>query len=129
MDTVLETLQEINKDITSLQKYRNNGLVQTLLNYSLVPQMKFILPEGTPPFKSNEMSHVQTKGIFWQEIKKFGTYTREDMRGIQREQIFIQALEALDGESQKILLAIKDQNLSSLFPNITLDNVTKELTK
>lgn len=125
MDTVLETLTEINKDMTQIMKHKNNQMLQLLLEHALLPQYKFKLPEGIPPFKVNEMNHVQTKGIFWQEIKKFGTYLREDVRQIQREHIFIQALEALDGESQKILLAIKDQTLDQLFPNITLENLKK----
>ena len=125
METVYDTLSDINKDINAIKKPENwnNNFLKILLGHSYLPEHKFLLPEGEPPFKANEMSHIQTKGIFWQEIKKFGTYTRKEVKTIQRERIFIQALEALDGQSQQILLAVKEQKLDSIFPNITYESL------
>lgn len=125
METVFDTLSDIDKDIENIKKPENwsNSYLKILLDHAFLPELKFNLPEGVPPYKVNEMSPTQTKGIFWQEIKKFGTYTRTDVKAIQRERIFIQALEALDGQSQQILLAVKDQTLPKLFPNITFEKL------
>jgi hypothetical protein len=126
METVYDTLSDINKDINAIKKPENwnNNFLKILLKHAFLPEHKFLLPVGEPPYKVNEMNPIQTKGIFWQEIKKFGTYTRSEVKTIQRERIFIQALEALDGQSQQILLAVKEQNLYKLFPNLTRENLT-----
>lgn len=123
MLTVYETLKDIDSDITRLQEYWGNQYLRNILEHAFIPEMKFILPEGVPPYQDKGMSYMQTKGIFWQEARKMYTYCRADIKPLQRESMFIQALEALDSDSQKILIAIKEQTLDKLFPNITYDKL------
>lgn len=121
MLTIHETLTDINKDIKVLRQPENwnNNYLRNVLEHAFIPEKKFILPEGTPPFKVNGLSGVETKGTFWQEARKMASYCRADLKPIRREAMFIMALEALDKESATIMLAIKEQTLSNLFPNIT----------
>jgi hypothetical protein len=121
MLTIGETLADINKDINELRKHAGNQYLRNVFECAFLPEKKFLLPEGVPPFKINGLSSVETKGTFWQEARKFYTYLRPDLKPIIRERNFIQALEALDKESVGIMLSIKEQTLTALYPNITFE--------
>lgn len=125
MLTIHELLTDINKDINVLRHPDNwnNNYLRNVLEHAFKPEKKFILPEGTPPFKTNGLSGVETKGSFWQEARKMATYSRADLKPIRRESMFIQALESLDKDSVAILLAVKEQELVKLFPNITREKL------
>ena len=99
--------------------------LRNIIEHAYIPEKKFLLPEGVPPFKTNGLSGVETKGTFWQEARKIATYARSDLKPINRERLFIAALEALDKDSVAILLAVKEQNLETLFPNITRATLTE----
>lgn len=124
MLTIGETLGDINKDIKNLNEHKDNQYLRNVLEHAFFPEKKFLLPEGTPPFKTNGLSSVETKGTFWQEARKMATYARADLKPVNRERLYISALEALDKESVGIFLAIKEQTLSSLYPNITRESLT-----
>ncbi len=126
MLTIHETLSDINKDITKIREHSQNGYLRTLFEHAFIPSKKLLLPEGTPPFKKSTITEVESKGLFWQEARKLGNFCRSDVKPFRRETLFIAALEALDEKSAAILLAVKDQCLSDLYPNITLESLTKE---
>lgn len=44
---------------------------------------------------------------------------REDITNVRREQLFIQLLEGLNPAEAAIVIAIKDQDLTPLYPNLT----------
>lgn len=121
MLTIGETLGDINKDIKELKKHEGNTFLRNVFEHAFVPEKKFLLPEGLPPFKTNGLSSVETKGTFWQEARKFYTYCRADLKPFIRERNFLQALEGLDKESVGIMIAIKEQTLTDLYPNITVE--------
>jgi curli biogenesis system outer membrane secretion channel CsgG len=60
-----------------------------------------------------------TPANFFQETRKFYVFNRKDLPKLRREQLFIQLLEALHPSEAKIIVAMKDQNLNSLYNNIT----------
>lgn len=123
MLTLHETLTDINKDINAIKlaEHWNNSFLRNVLEHAFDPAKKFVLPEGTPPHKTNGLSGVETKGVVWQEARKFDIYRRAELKAIRRESMFIQALESFDKDSVAILLAVKEQNLDTVYPNITLD--------
>lgn len=125
MLTIHEALTDINKDINQINsaEHRGNSYLRNVIEHAFIPEKKFILPEGTPPYKTNGLSGVETKGTFWQEARKMATYTRADLKPFNRERLFISALEALDKDSVAIFLAIKEQTLDTLFPNITREKL------
>ena len=125
MDSITEVLSDIDKDINTLKTiHSKNNYLRILLEHALIPDKKFCLPEGNPPFKSKAgLTPTETKGSFWQEARKLDVYTRKDIKPLRLETLFIQALEGVDAESAKILLAVKDQTLDKIYPNITLENL------
>lgn len=127
MLTLHETLSDINKDINAIKlaEHWNNSFLRNILEHAFIPEKKFILPEGTPPYKVNGLSGVETKGVVWQEARKLAIYARADLKPIRRESMFIQALESFDKDSVAVFLALKEQNLDSLYPNITREKLTE----
>ena len=119
MKYVTEILEEINKDTSKLEQYKTNNLVKMMFEYAFIPEKKFDLPEGAPPFKGDAAPIGMSPGNFLQEVRRFYIFTKErQLPKVRKEQLFIQLLENIHPSEAKVLLAIKDQNLNSLYPNI-----------
>lgn len=120
---ITELLKEINDDPSLLQttykKVGNGGPLAVFFKHAFTAQGKFLLPEGEPPFKPNPNPIGMTPAIFQQEINKLYVFCRADLKPAKRETIFVQLLEAIHPSEAKVLLAIKDQTLPTLYPNIT----------
>ena len=122
MEMISDLLRDIDKDITAAFKHKGNKYFRNAMEAAFVPAKKFLLPEGTPPYKEMKGESVQLGG-FWMVANKMYVYTRADLKPSKRESLFIQDLEILSKEDATILVAIKDQKLTNLFPNITYDSL------
>lgn len=121
-----EILEEVNKDISALKKYTDNIALKIMFQYAFIPEKKFDLPEGDPPFKPDAAPLGMTPSNFIQEIRRWYIFTREKvLPKVRKEQLFIQLLESVHPSEAKVLLAIKDQKLTSLYKNITSDVVSQ----
>lgn len=120
---VTEVLKEINDDPSLLQstyqKQGDGGPLGLIFKHAFQSNMKFKLPEGTPPFKKSAEPMGMTPAQFITETKKFRYFIKEDITQLKREQLFVQMLESIHPEEAAILVAIKDQTLTKLYPRIT----------
>lgn len=116
---ITEILEEINKDTKAIEKYKDNGLIKTIFEHAFDPEKKFILPDGIPPFKEDPAPIGMSPGNLLMEIRRLYIFCRADLPTIRRETLFIQLLENIHPSEAKVVLAIKDQNLPSLYKNIT----------
>jgi hypothetical protein len=121
---VYEILEELNNDITAIVKYKNNAQLKLVLQNNFDSNLKWDLPETSPPFKSAIEPQDMAPSNLTLEVRKFYIFRRKDLKPAQRELLFIQMLERLDVKEQKILLALKNQELTSLYPNITKESVS-----
>jgi len=121
---VYEILEELNNDITAIVKYKNNAQLKLVLQNNFDSNLKWDLPETSPPFKSAIEPQDMAPSNLTLEVRKFYIFRRKDLKPAQRELLFIQMLERLDAKEQKILLALKNQELTSLYPNITKESVS-----
>jgi hypothetical protein len=121
---VYEILEELNNDITAIVKYKNNAQLKLVLQNNFDSNLKWDLPETNPPFKSALEPQDMAPSNLTLEVRKFYIFRRKDLKPAQRELLFIQMLERLDVKEQKILLALKNQELTSLYPNITKESVS-----
>jgi hypothetical protein len=121
---VYEILEELNNDITAIVKYKNNAQLKLVLQNNFDSNLKWDLPETSPPFKSAVEPQDMAPSNLTLEVRKFYIFRRKDLKPAQRESLFIQMLERLDVKEQKILLALKNQELTSLYPNITKESVS-----
>ena len=120
---ITEVLKEINDDVslfnTTYRKIGDGGPLGVLFRHAFTAEGKFLLPDGTPPFKPDAAPIGMSPARFIGEIKKFNIFCRRDLTSMKRETIFIQLLESIHPQEAAILIAVKDQTLTKLYPNIT----------
>lgn len=124
-ETIPELLQRINDGDTLelLKQYTNNESIKYIFGYGFIPKGRWLLPDGTPPYKEDAAPEGMTPGNLWIESKKFQYFVNPEVKVVRREQLFIQLLEVIHPTEAKLVIAIKDQNINSLYPNITLDKI------
>ena len=113
-------LDEINKDPKSIATYKDNFLLKVIFAHSFLPEFKFKLPEGEPPFKPAVQPLGMTDTNLFVECKRFhNVFVKTELKPIKRESLFIGLLEGVHPEEAKVLIAVKDQKLTKLYPKIT----------
>lgn len=121
-----EILEEANKDPSALKKYVDNIALKLLFQYAFIPEKKFDLPEGEPPFKKDTAPIGMTPANFIQEIRRWYIFTKErNLDRTRRETLFIQLLESIHPTEAKLMIAIKDQKLNSIYKNLKADVVAQ----
>jgi len=116
---ITEILTEINDDPQLIEQYKSNAALRILFEHAFIPERKFILPEGEPPFKPDAAPLGMTPANLLMEMKKLYIFCREDLQPIRRESLFINLLENVHPEEAKLLLSVKEQKLSKLYKKIT----------
>lgn len=85
------------------------------------PNVKFLLPEGVPPYNPNKFDEPKA---FINEVPRFYLLVEggnPNLKPMRREQIFIQMLENVSPDDAKLLLSMKDKKCP--YKGITKDIV------
>ena len=90
-----------------------------LLEYAYLPEKKFDLPEGDPPYKPDDAPIGMSPANLRMEMKRLYIFKREDLKPLRREQLFINLLESVHPDEAKLLLAVKEQKLNKLYKKVT----------
>jgi hypothetical protein len=115
-----EMLKTVNDDPSTVSKYKDDFLFKVISAHAFLPNFKFILPEGEPPFKPAPEPMGMTETNLYVECKRFhNVFCNASLKAIKREQLFIGLIEGIHPEEAAILIAVKDQKLSKLYPKIT----------
>jgi hypothetical protein len=139
--TFYEIFEEVEKaktkqdKINTLHKYSSPAL-KAILGFTYDPSVKWLLPEGDPPYKPLDASS-DAEGRLTYEVDKFylfvegPTDAQKNIKQIKRENLFIQMLESVDHRDAKVLLGMKNRKLpfksitrklvAEAFPNISKD--------
>lgn len=110
------------KDRVQLLQQNGFPVVQQILRYAFDPNIKFLLPEGDPPYKPNE--YVDQEGILFSEARKLYLFVEGGNNNLtknKREMLFIQFIEGIDKNDAILICAIKDKKLP--FKTLTKDIV------
>lgn len=117
---ITEVLEDINKDYKNAEKYiKLKPALSILFQHAYVKEMKFLLPDGEPPFKPAIEPFGMTPVNLLQELRRFYVFCRADLKQLKRETIFVGLLEGLHADEVKLVMAIKDQKLNKLYPKLT----------
>jgi len=125
MKYLTEVLEEINSDPKAIDNYKTDMALKMLLEYAYIPEKKFDLPAGNPPYKEDAAPIGMSPANLRMEAKKLYVFLRKDLKPIKREQLFIDLLENVHPSEAKLLLAIKDQKLTKLYKKVTRSVVEK----
>tara|TARA_B100000287_G_scaffold435651_1_gene505380 strand:- start:15053 stop:15484 length:432 start_codon:yes stop_codon:yes gene_type:complete len=100
--------------ISHLQKHSSPGL-KAILGYTFDPNVKWLLPEGTPPYTPNAVA--DNEGQLEYESRKFYLFVdgpseqQQALKQHKREDLFINMLENLNPYDAKLLIAMKERKL------------------
>lgn len=125
MKYLTEVLEEINSDPKAINNYKTDTALKILLEYAYIPEKKFDLPPGNPPYKEDAAPIGMSPANLRMETKKLYVFLRKDLKSIKREQLFIDLLENVHPSEAKLLLAIKDQKITKLYKKVTRSVVEK----
>ena len=112
-------LKEINDNPKAIENYKQEFLLKVIFAHAFLPNYKMNLPEGEPPFKPAAEPMGMTPTNMFSEARRMYVFLREDLSAIKRESLFISLLEGVHPDEAKVLIAIKDQKLTKLYPKIT----------
>jgi hypothetical protein len=112
------------KDRIELLQKNSSPAVLTILKYAFDPSIKFVLPEGEPPYKPCEFVDQETR--LYQELRRMYLFIEGGNPGLtklKREMLFIQLIESIDKNDATLICAVKDKKLP--FKSINADIVKK----
>lgn len=106
----------------TLLNQNNNPLVRTLLRFNFDYNIKFLLPEGAPPYKvDKDVPAGYEKTKLQLEMRRFYLFVKPDVNinNIKRERLFIEMLEGLHWTEAEDFVLIKDKSLTTKYKTIT----------
>ena len=123
---ILKLASSMKDDDAKIACLRQNAspTLHAILRGAFDPGIKWLLPEGNPPYKPCEL--VDQHSRLYTETRKLYLFIEggnPNLKQIRREQLFIELLEAVDPEDAKLLLSIKDKELH--YPGITKDLINQ----
>lgn len=100
--------------------------IKTLLQVNFREDLVFDLPEGTPPYKeSSAVPGTQSRHFEKLVYDLKNLIKGSPLSGIKKQTIYINLLESLSAQDAKIVIAVKDKNLKSLYKTLTESTIKK----
>jgi hypothetical protein len=90
----------------------DNSVLRNILRYAYDPSIKFLLPEGAPPYKRSEF--VDGHGMLYSESRKLYLFVEggnPNLTPLKREMLFINFLESLDPKDADLMINVKDKKI------------------
>jgi len=106
---------DVNRRIAAL---RAVPALTPLLQGAMHPGIKWLIPEGSPPFRPNMFPDQDS--ALWQELRRLYLFVEgghKTLSQARRESLFIDILEAVNTEDAALMIAAKDKKLP--YPGIT----------
>jgi len=125
---IAEFLEKVGKykrtqDKIDAIKANDSFALRVMLQAAYDPNVKFLLPEGTPPYKPSEL--VDQENVLYRDARMITYFVQgfyPDLAQTKREAMFIEFLERLAPKDAELLLLVKDKKP---IKGITLQHVTE----
>ena len=114
--TIFEDIAKA-KSITERKKIlleHGSNPLKELLKYAFHPDIKFLLPEGAPPYKTVGSPAEYNPTYLYPNIRKLYLFVEggnDGLTTLRREQLFVQLLEELHPKEAEVLIQVKDKKL------------------
>jgi hypothetical protein len=117
---ITEIMDALNADPKNLSKFAGQAAALKLIfEYAYLPEKKFLLPAGAPPYKPTVEPLGMTPTNLYTELRRFYVFTRADLKQLQREIMFVGLLEGIHPKEADMMIAIKDQKFNKIYPKLT----------
>ena len=113
------------KRVEILKEYRDDSVTAVLIwNYD--ERVQSAVPDGQVPYKENEVpvgtDHTSLRRE-WKTLYHFIKGGNPSLSNLRRETMFVQLLEGLHPKEAEIICLVKDKELESEYPKVTLEVV------
>lgn len=112
--------QKTEKQMLDVLYKVGDGPLKQLLSYTFDDNIKWLLPDGDPPYTPSKENPQQMVHRLTQEMRRLQIFVNigpyKDMQPLKRESLFIDILETLHPDDSKLLLSIKKRKLP--FPKL-----------
>ena len=109
----LENVSKLKKKEDKIAALQANDsyILRTVLQGAFDPRIKWALPEGTPPYKVNDL--VDQENVLIKDVRKLVYFVEggSNIKALKRETLFIEFLESLAPADAKMILAMKEKKL------------------
>ena len=102
--------------------------LRQVLKGAFDPNIKWDLPEGTPPYKENDAPAGTEHTTLFTEARRLWHFVEgadQKLSKTKKEMMFIQLLEGLHKDDAALMVAVKDKALNKKYKGLT-DAVVKE---
>ena len=93
-------------------RYNNSEPLRYILKGAFDPDVKWLIPEGTPPYRPSVLEDQEH--VLINQIKKLHYFVEgmhDNIKPLKRETMFIQFLETVSPHDAKMLCAMKEKRL------------------
>ena len=130
ISNILQLIEDADseKKKVKILKKNDNFVLRTILQGNFNDNIKFDMPDGTPPLKELD---EDTKVINLDDnlMKKICKTIDRKIHQWARERAFTECINNLDEEERDIIVAMKDKTISELYPSITYELVKEAYPK
>ena len=113
------------KRIEILREYRDDSLTAVLI-WNFDERVQSAVPDGQVPYEPNDVpvgtDHTSLRRE-WKTLYHFIKGGNPTLSNLRRETMFVQLLEGLHPKEAEIICLVKDKDLESEYPKITVDVV------
>ena len=113
------------KRVEILKEYRDDSVTAVLI-WNFDERVQSAVPDGQVPYKENEVpvgtDHTSLRRE-WKTLYHFIKGGNPTVSNLRRETMFVQLLEGLHPKEAEIICLVKDKELESVYPKVTLDVV------
>ncbi len=113
------------KRVEILQEYRDDSLTAVLI-WNFDERVQSAVPGGQVPYEPNDVpvgtDHTSLRRE-WKTLYHFIKGGNPSLSNLRRETMFVQLLEGLHPKEAEIICLVKDKELESVYPKVTLDIV------
>ncbi len=114
------------KERVSILKEESTFGIRTLLQANYLKDLEFDLPEGDPPYRVNEAVPGNQSRHFEKVVRDLKHLVKQSpLSKLAKESKYIRLLESVSAEDAKIVIAVKDKKLKSLYKSLTESTVRK----
>tara|TARA_B100000900_G_scaffold107859_1_gene89771 strand:+ start:771 stop:1238 length:468 start_codon:yes stop_codon:yes gene_type:complete len=107
-------------------KHYDTAELRMVLKSGFDPNITWDLPEGTPPYKTNEAPEGTEHTYLKREARRLYHFIKggnPNLSQNKREMMFLQMLEGLSKEEAELILAAKDKELNKKYKGLTANLV------
>lgn len=135
--SVISELKTTKEKIEAILMHRRRDAFKALFGLAYDQNIKWLLPEGEPPFKPTEA--VDVEGRLLNEIRRMYLFVEggnPNLTKSRREFLFIQLLESIHPLDAKLIISIKDRKLpfkgltkkiaQQAFPDLNIEAIKEE---